>query len=455
MIDKSSMMKMMESDGGTIFEDERIVAIIKYGSLEVHDHADNFLLRIWFFSNLEYKYLKKFLEVMTVAVKQSLPGEPWSTNSLPMIDVSYNTSSEKTIRKILNSRRLSALAKFSSVISLLYVCPTLPFRDVRYIANKTPIVTLEDAIQTNDVENNHRVKKFTDLQYFLIPSFATLEYVEYYSNKKINADPEFFRFLVSLTSFFLSPTDRTYGEWLNSSESKRFLPEAEEYRNFSKHTSKFTVIKAICSYIDTIETPNVDSSLHDLKAWELIRFMGLYSTSRDELLPFLKDRVKTCRLIGELSYPEREVVEILKYPESEIKRFDAYTLFDYLSTNEMLEFCEQLERFSQVESTDKDYLYRIIDDLRSIGASISAYYYLHFGFEAMIELILFSHTDKIHPDFSYMRNDPLTRKNSESVNINNLIYVKTSEYSDLPLDWAMTLIEAESSSVNHEQTVKI
>lgn len=415
-----SVPRAIEAGTGVLYTDNDMRIVLANGALVVNHNAVNIAaFQMHGAKNLGEKHLRVFVKCIVKAIAHTRMIKEIHHSSNSLLSVSFPANgSESTVRSILDDRELSPQVKFAAIVSMLYMCPSLPFDDVKVIAkSQHQFVGLEYA-DSHDRRTDPRVKSFYELQGFLMPDFISSK-ESYYSNMsvKMRGNHEFFRLFRTITSFMWRSEGKTFAEYSSKAGNDVYLP-------IEIGVESLKTVRDIISFVDGLKSPIMDSNLLDLKYYELIRFCRVYKNHDADLFPFYKDRIR----MGETQYEFNwNDFSGMWSDEESIDSLSAYVDRDemYLMYHDLLNNFEDFDDFAS---------------LGDFGAPVVAYYYLNYGIEAVKELMDFVKTDSNHSRF--LHSDQPYRIGDDASNVitqKDFILAKTGEHSDLPLSWAINL----------------
>lgn len=426
----SSVAFAIDTGNGDLYSYRDIEVILSDGNLIVNHRAVSAVaFEMQNAIILGEKHLKTFVKCTVAAIEKTIMRQEveYSNRAIMKVSLSYNDS-VSTVRAILDDKDLSPQVKFAAIVSMLQMCPTLPFDDVKAIAiRQHEFISVSEASITRE-SMNPKLKNFFDLRGFLMPDFITTGSA-YYSTLTtiIRRDPEFFRLFRTISSFIWSDGEKTFEQYAETAGLEIYAPRKIK-------SDSFAMVSDVVSFVSGLSSPIVDNVLKDLNSVEMGRFCKLYSRHESDLFDFYKDILRQGETHYEFThglwawYDEASISSLSPYIPYE----EMYSLYYDLKAN-----FEDLDRFRGLES---------------FGAPIVAYYYLNYGIEAVRELIDLVESDRNHSQFSVVDTAySINNDGTALVTQRDFILAKTGEYSAFPLSWAINLIIDESNTIHAEK----
>lgn len=420
----STFSPTFEAGDGILYSDAIAVISLVDGKMTIQD-ADakrHTIFELYDATILGEKHLRKFVKCARAALQNTTTTAKARTLKSVISIRFYAGGSIDTVRAILDDRDLSPEVKFASIVSMLDMCPTLPFEDVKAIAIRQHVFGNAKDSRSTDRQANPISSGFLDLCRFLMPDFVN-ETPTFHHNPLVQKkdDYRFFKLFRTVISFIRYSEEKTFDEYAKIAGNSIYEP-------FGIKDDSYRIVNAVVSLVSQRAIPEIHNSLYDFNSYEMRRFCKLYGNHDTDLFDFYKETIRN----GESYYEstnsdwgwddEYAINSLSPYVDYE----DMYSLFQDL--------CGVVEYFDDIES------------LGNFGAPVVVYYYTCYGLEKVRELLEFVKRDADHKKFLQEDNAYSIGDGCTIVTQTDFIEARRGEYADLPIDWAMSVIVGSRSN---------
>lgn len=371
------------------------------------------------------EYFPKFLKIAKKAIKR-IPDMQSAIYVNEQMTYEYKKDlSQDTIRAIIDCRTMNPQTKLAAILSVLKWFPASPFKEIEAIVTRLPYFEVSFGKQW--LKPAPATADFGILDTILLPNFISSEneYCYVPGLDFFKTDPDFLRELWKQYSFMSLNTNVRYEDWLNSSNDDVIYKP----KQFGKRSELIDSINSIA------KRPNdkLSKKLYDLTPYEMRLFHFLFPAYTESVTDFLKSQMRT--------------KDIYYVKNSYLWDDDGFS--DYESDLEEFARTMTTSQWNALESDFyKDNDSELRDDVNSLsflGATVAVYCYVNYGFSKLKE---FMEIVASHPRKYGLCNARPSYDTPANAMENQGMFIKAldREYGDMPLCWAVNLLNESTDS---------
>lgn len=329
----------------------------------------------------------------------------WSSSELQKVYVMFYRQSEDTVKKILEDDSISLSKKFAAIISVLSVCPSLPFSEAKEIVLAQ--------IDPDDVE----ILTFERLKMFLYPNFAdtvdTKDSVWVATEWGINGKE--LRTLIRYTGFLAySEKDEMYSEYLKRNKGNYFRPI---FNN--------KVMGNVQNRVKALSEFGLESKIKEFTAPQAMRFVNLYMGESSVFSKFFEDR---------LNHGAPMAIEESNWSPEGLSYLSVIPLAKILTREEILKLDSEIK-----DDPNSPF---ISAWLPNSSMWLTAYYYVTGGYSAVRELFDVVSSESKYEKFFMKDIFGMSGqdRNMHPRHLSMFMRATDTKYKDMPLEWRINIL---------------